>query len=181
VDRQLFPVARSNAEIAIHAIDLNLSGPTDAGETEWRASPSRSPTAAAVIFSHGISEGRIAWIAISAFDLATEGAADPTIRSGTHIDRCWPIDQRGHGGAVLSTVRMEGSAGSPDPYAYQFKAVATLGDDCPTLELVYAAPRNLMTNAKGLPIDARGVVIDKQKSSRRASLPRPERKWRSLR
>src|SRR6185295_598437 len=39
--------------------------------------------------------------------------------------------------------------------------VATLGDDCPTLELVYAAPLNLVTNAKGMPIDAKGVVIDK--------------------
>ena len=48
-------------------------------------------------------------------------------------------------------------AGSPDPFAYQFKAVATLGDECPTLDLVYAAPRNLVTNAKGMPIDATGA------------------------
>jgi len=40
--------------------------------------------------------------------------------------------------------------------------VATLGDHCPTLELVFAAPLNLVTNAKGLPVDARGVVIDRQ-------------------
>ena len=40
--------------------------------------------------------------------------------------------------------------------------MATRGDDCPTLELVFAAPRNLVTNAKGLPVDARGVVIDRQ-------------------
>jgi len=52
-------------------------------------------------------------------------------------------------------------AGSPDPYAYQFKAVASLGDGCPTLDLVYAAPLNLVTNARGLPIDAKNVVIDR--------------------
>jgi Big-like domain-containing protein len=40
--------------------------------------------------------------------------------------------------------------------------VATLGDDCPTLDLVYAAARNLVTNADGMPIDARGAVIDKR-------------------
>ena len=69
-------------------------------------------------------------------------------------------------------------AGSPDPYAYQFKAVATLGDDCPTLELVYAAARNLVTNAKGLPIDAGGVVIDKAQPAGTADLPRSERERR---
>jgi len=51
--------------------------------------------------------------------------------------------------------------GSPDPFAYQFKAVATRGDECPTLELVYAAARNLVTNAKGLPVDRRGAAIDR--------------------
>jgi Big-like domain-containing protein len=52
-------------------------------------------------------------------------------------------------------------AGSADPFAYQLKAVASLGDGCPTLDLVYAAPLNMVTNAKGLPIDASGRVIDR--------------------
>src|SRR5215510_6523976 len=45
-------------------------------------------------------------------------------------------------------------AGSPDPYAWQFKAVASLGDGCPT-------PLNLVVNADGMPIDAAGTVIDR--------------------
>jgi hypothetical protein len=51
--------------------------------------------------------------------------------------------------------------GSADPYAVQFKAVATLGDGCPTLDLVYATPLNLKTNSKGLPVDQDGHVIDR--------------------
>ena len=51
-------------------------------------------------------------------------------------------------------------AGSIDPYAMQFKAVASLGDGCPTLDLVYAAPLNLVTSRDGLPVDAGGRVID---------------------
>jgi len=38
--------------------------------------------------------------------------------------------------------------------------VASLGNGCPTLDLPYAAPLNLVTNARGLPIDAAGKVID---------------------
>jgi hypothetical protein len=52
------------------------------------------------------------------------------------------------------------SEGSADPYAMQFKATASLGDGCPTLDLAYAAPLNLMTNRDGLPIDKAGRVID---------------------
>jgi Bacterial Ig-like domain len=42
----------------------------------------------------------------------------------------------------------------------QFKAVASLGDGCPTLDLPYAAPLNMVTNTNGLPIDASGRVVD---------------------
>jgi hypothetical protein len=55
-------------------------------------------------------------------------------------------------------------AGSVDPYAVQFKAVASLGDGCPTLDLPYAAPLNLITNKDGLPIDEGGHVIDGAKN-----------------
>jgi hypothetical protein len=39
--------------------------------------------------------------------------------------------------------------------------VASLGDGCPTLDLPYAAPLNLVTNPRGLPIDEGGRVIDR--------------------
>src|SRR5258705_9043658 len=101
-------------------------------------------------------------MAVSAFDLATGGELQ------IH-DSVW--NRKSTGVGKLTTTDMidptfprcdwKIPAGSPDPYAYQFKAVATLGDDCPTMELVYATPRNLVTNANGLPVDASGVVIDK--------------------
>jgi hypothetical protein len=51
-------------------------------------------------------------------------------------------------------------AGSADPFAMQFKAVATQGDGCPTLDLPYAAPLNMITSKNGLPVDGEGKVID---------------------
>ena len=73
-------------------------------------------------------------------------------------------------------------AGSADPFSIQFKAVASLGDGCPTLDLPYAAPLNMVTNARGLPIDARrprdrrGV-----EPARAAAVQGPERQRRSVR
>src|SRR5262245_60864138 len=117
-------------------------------------------------FPTGFPEGRTAWVAISAFDLAT----------GTELpvhDAFWNRTSQGVG--RLTTKDMADPsfpgcgwtvpAGSADPYAYQFKAVATLGDGCPTLDLVYAAPQNLVTNADGLPVDGRGTVIDRRNPS----------------
>ena len=57
--------------------------------------------------------------------------------------------------------RWELPAGSPDPYAVQFRAVASRGDGCPTLELPYATPLNLVVDGRGLPVDANGRVIDR--------------------
>ncbi len=146
-----------------NVLDLHVSGPANA------SAGSSAPLTIAVTnsgsahnFPTGFPEGRIAWLAVSAFDLAT-GKELPI------HDSAWNRTSTGVG--RLTTKDMVDPAfprcdwripaGSPDPYAYQFKAVATLGDDCPTLELVYATPRNLVTNAKGLPVDANGVVIDK--------------------
>jgi hypothetical protein len=42
----------------------------------------------------------------------------------------------------------------------KFKAAATLGNGCATLDLPYAAPLNLVTNRSGLPIEKDGRVID---------------------
>src|SRR4029079_3686175 len=50
-------------------------------------------------------------------------------------------------------------AASGDPFSIQFKAVASLGNGCPTLDLPYAAPLNMVTDARGLPIDGDGRVI----------------------
>jgi hypothetical protein len=55
-------------------------------------------------------------------------------------------------------------AGSADPYSMQFKAVASVGDGCPTLDLPYATALNLVTDKNGLPIDKNGKVIDKNNS-----------------
>src|SRR4029079_17940967 len=51
-------------------------------------------------------------------------------------------------------------AASGDPFSIQFKAVASLGNGCPTLDLPYAAPLNLVTDERGLPMDADGRVIE---------------------
>src|SRR4029079_866187 len=113
-------------------------------------------------FPTGFPEGRIAWVAVTAFDLAT-GRELPI------HDRFWNRTSFGVGrlttGETIDPAfpgcGWKLPAGSPDPFSYQFKAGATRGDDGPTLELVYATPRNLATNAQGLPIDAQGRVIDK--------------------
>jgi len=145
-----------------NVLDLDLSGPATAAPGE--SAPIRIVVAnsgSGHNFPTGFPEGRIAWITLTAFDLA----------SGTELpihDSVWNRTSVGVGRLTTSdTIDPEFPscgwklpAGSPDPFAYQFKAVATLGDGCPTLDLVYAAPLNLVTNAKGLPIDANRVVID---------------------
>jgi len=145
-----------------NVLDLELRGPAavDAG-TSARVTVSVTNSGSGHNFPTGFPEGRIAWVAISAFDLAT-GQELPI------HDSFWNRTSMGVG-RLTKTDMLDPSfphcgwkvpAGSADPYAYQFKAVATIGDDCPTLDLVYAAPRNLVTNAAGQPIDARGVVVD---------------------
>jgi hypothetical protein len=147
-----------------NVLDLDLSGATDAAAGgRARITVSVTNSGSGHNFPTGFPEGRIAWVAISAFDLAT-GRELPIHdsfwnRTSIGIGRLTGMDMID---PSFPRCGWKVPAGSPDPYAYQFKAVATLGDDCPTLELVYAAPRNLVTNAKGLPIDARGVVIDKE-------------------
>ena len=147
-----------------NVLDLDLRGPAAV------SAGSNAPLAVSVTnsgsghnFPTGFPEGRVAWVAISAFDLAT-GRELPI------YDSFWNRTSMGVG-KLTKTDMLDPSfprcgwkvpAGSADPYAYQFKAVATIGDDCPTLDLVYAAPRNLVTNTKGQPIDAHGVVIDKK-------------------
>src|SRR5947208_15950877 len=146
-----------------NVLDLSVSGPSHA------TADSRVPVRVSVTnsgsghnFPTGFPEGRAAWPAVRATDLATGRRLDI-------YDSLWKRTSRGVGGLTREAMvdpNFPGCgwkipAGSPDPYAYQFKAVASLGDGCPTLDLVYAAPLNLVTNARGLPIDAKNVVIDR--------------------
>ncbi len=146
-----------------NVLALELSGPTKApAGANAPIHVSVTNSGSGHNFPTGFPEGRVAWLSVSAFDLTTgrELAIHDSFwnRTSTRVGRLTTTDMLdpsfpGCGWKI--------PAGSPDPFAYQFKAVATLGDNCPTLELVYATPVNLVTNAQGLPIDGRGVVIDR--------------------
>jgi hypothetical protein len=118
-------------------------------------------------FPTGFPEGRVAWLAVRAFDLATG-------RELTIEDSVWKRRSLGVGGLTPAKMRDPNfpkcdwtiPAGSPDPYSVQFKAVASLGDGCPTLDLVYAHPLNLSVNHDGVPIDAKGQPIDRSAPDR---------------
>jgi len=111
-------------------------------------------------FPTGFPEGRNAWVALRAFDTAT--GAELQI-----LDMKWDRISKGVGYLTDEPVQDPNfpqcdwivPAGSPDPYAYQMRAVATLGDGCPTLALPYATALNLVVNEAGLPIDERGLPI----------------------
>lgn len=145
-----------------NVLDLAVSGPQHA------AAGSRAPVTIRLTnsgsghkFPTGFPEGRVAWLAVHAFDLASG-------RELEIYDSVWKRTSLGIGGLTPDDVRDPNypgcnwllPAGSPDPYALQFKAVASLGDGCPTLDLVYAHPINLITNDQGQPIDEHGTVID---------------------
>jgi mono/diheme cytochrome c family protein len=148
-----------------HVLDLELAGPALADPG------SRAPLRLSVTnsgsghdFPSGFPEGRNAWLAVHAFDLAT-GRELPI------YDAAWRRTSLGVGSltrAEQADPNFPGCkehklpAGSPDPFAYQFRAVATLGDGCPTLALPYATPLNLVVNGDGLPVDAAGRAIDRK-------------------
>jgi hypothetical protein len=112
-------------------------------------------------FPTGFPEGRIAWVAVHAHDLATGN--ELPIR-----DSFWKRSAVGVGNLTTKETidpafpgcNWELPAGSADPFSIQFKAVASLGNGCPTLDLPYAAPLNMVTNERGFPIDTGGKVID---------------------
>jgi hypothetical protein len=118
-------------------------------------------------FPTGFPEGRTAWLAVHAYDLAT-GKELPI------QDSVWNRVSLGVGN--LTTHEMvdpnfpgcnwEIPAGSADPYSLQFKAVASLGDGCPTLDLPYAPALNMVTSKEGLPVDESGRVIDAESNPR---------------
>jgi hypothetical protein len=147
-----------------NVLDLSLTGPREV------APGASAPLAITVTnsgsghkFPTGFPEGRIAWLSVRAYDLAT--GRELNVR-----DSFWKRETLGVGRLTHAETldpaypqcRWKLPAGSPDPYAVQFKAVASLGDGCPTLELVYSHPLNLVTNASGQAVDANGVVIDRE-------------------
>jgi hypothetical protein len=145
-----------------HVISMELRGPGAARPgTQVPISLTVANTGSGHNFPTGFPEGRIAWIAVHAYDLAT-GRELPI------YDSEWKRTSIGVGGLTPEDVvdpnfpncKWVLPAASVDPYAIQFKAVASLGDGCPTLDLPYATPINMVTNDAGLPIDESGKVID---------------------
>ncbi len=146
-----------------HVLTLSLSGPKRAAA--GTVQPLRvqvTNTGSGHKFPTGFPEGRVAWIAVRAVDL--EGQRELAIH-----DAFWNRTSIGVGYLTnrdMLDPNVPGCewvlpAGSPDPYAVQMKAVASLGDGCPTLALPYATPLNLVVNADGMPIDVGGRVIDR--------------------
>jgi len=113
-------------------------------------------------FPTGFPEGRNAWVSVRAFDLDTGDELD------IH-DSFWNRTATGVGyltQADMIDPNFAGCnwtvpAGTADPYSHQFKAVASLGDNCPTLALPYATPLNMVVNANNEPVDSSNVVIDR--------------------
>jgi hypothetical protein len=145
-----------------NVLSMTVRGPATA------AAGTRAPIAITVAntgsghnFPTGFPEGRIAWVAVHAHDLGS--GSELKIR-----DSFWKRSSVGVGNLTTKEVTdpafpgcdWQLPAGSADPFSIQFKAVASLGNGCPTLDLPYAAPLNMVTDARGLPIDGNGRVID---------------------
>jgi hypothetical protein len=147
-----------------NVVDLGLEGPAtaDAG--------SRAPLRVTVAntgsghdFPSGFPEGRAAWVAVRAYDLDSGRELDL-------YDAHWRRTSKGVGYLTREETpdpnfprckAWKLPAGSPDPFAVQFKAIASLGDGCPTLDLAYATPLNLVVDARGRPVDKAGRTIDR--------------------
>jgi hypothetical protein len=145
-----------------HVLSMDITGPSQA--SPGAPIPIRimvANTGSGHNFPTGFPEGRTSWLAVHAFDLAS-GKELPI------YDSVWQRTSVGVGNFTREEMvdpnfpgcTWKIPAGSADPYALQFKAVASLGDGCPTLDLPYAAPLNLITDKDGLPIDEHGRVID---------------------
>lgn len=145
-----------------HVLSMDLQGPREAQPgSSVPVSVTVANTGSGHNFPTGFPEGRTAWLTLHAYDLATGNELE------IH-DNVWNRTSVGVGN--LTTEEMVDPnfpgcnwvipAASADPYSIQFKAVASLGNGCPTLDLPYATPLNLITNNQGLPIDKDGRVID---------------------
>ncbi|MFW6175885.1 MAG: Ig-like domain-containing protein, partial [Acidobacteriota bacterium] len=146
-----------------HALELELEAPE-------RVAPGQDAALQIAVrntgcghnFPSGFPEGRVAWVSVRARDLGTGEELE------IH-DAHWGRTSRGVGGLTPEDgldpnypdrCGWKAPAGSPDPFAYQMKAVASKGDGCPTLDLVLATALNLETDEAGRPVDADGEVID---------------------
>jgi hypothetical protein len=145
-----------------HVLSMDLNGPAQA--LPGASVPLKitlANTGSGHNFPTGFPEARTAWLAVHAYDLAT-GAELPV------HDSVWNRTSTGVGNFTTEEMidpnypgcNWKIPAGSADPYAMQFKAMGSLGDGCPTLDLPYATPLNLITDKNGLPIDKDGRVID---------------------
>ena len=145
-----------------HVLSMDLRGPGSVrpgGSAPLRITVAN--TGSGHNFPTGFPEGRIAWLTVHAYDLAT-GKELPI------HDSLWNRTSVGVGNLTTEELvdpnfpgcNWQIPAGSVDPYAPQFKAVASLGNGCPTLDLPYAAPLNLVTNKQGMPVDEHGRAID---------------------
>ena len=151
-----------------HVLSLEATGPASAAAgATVPISLSVSNTGSGHDFPSGFPEGRIGWIAVHAYDLTT--GKELAIQDSEWKDaQGKPRTTLGIGSLTTEEIvdpnypkcEWKLPPGSPDPWSIQFKAVASLGDGCPTLDLPYATSLNLKTNDQGLPIDAQGKVID---------------------
>ncbi|MDO9372701.1 MAG: hypothetical protein Q7U07_08975 [Gammaproteobacteria bacterium] len=128
-------------------------------------------------FPTGFPEGRAAWVRVAAWDTRNGTVASPYdlvggLSAELQIQDSANANRRSLGVGYLTASPMLDPTfpatcnwtipeGSPDPYAIDFRAVATLDGVCPTLDLPYATPKNLVVNAAGMPTDANNVVIDR--------------------
>jgi hypothetical protein len=145
-----------------HVLSMDIKGPAEAqAGSQAPLSITVANTGSGHDFPTGFPEGRTAWLAVHAYDLAT--GAELAIH-----DNVWNRTSIGVGNFTTEEMvdpNFPGCdwkipAGSADPYSIQFKAIASLGNGCPTLDLPYATALNLVTNKNGLPIDKDGHVID---------------------
>jgi hypothetical protein len=145
-----------------HVLSMDLQGPAQA--QTGSSAPlhiTLANTGSGHNFPTGFPEARTAWLTLHAYDLAT-GKELPI------QDSVWKRTSIGVGNFTTEEMIDPNYPGcdwkippsSADPYAMQFKAMASLGDGCPTLDLPYAAPLNLITNKNGMPVDKDGKVID---------------------
>jgi hypothetical protein len=145
-----------------HVLSMDIQGPQQAQAGSAAAvSITVANTGSGHDFPTGFPEGRTAWLTIHAYDLATG------VELQIH-DSVWNRNSLGVGNFTTEEMvdpNFPGCdwkipAGSADPYSIQFKAIASLGNGCPTLDLPYATALNLVTNSNGLPVDKDGHVID---------------------
>ena len=153
-----------------NALTMSLTGPASvAAGTNATLDIVVSNDGAGHNFPTGFPEGRAAWVAVRAFDTRnTASIADDVelqirdnvlLRTSTGVGYLTTADMLDPTYAAGCNWHIP--AGSIDPYAVTMRAVATKDGLCPTLDLPYATPANLVVNASGMPTDANGVVIDR--------------------